>query len=72
MTSLDTLWETAQERWPEIDKDKTYLSFVEMLRVECLVPEGFEMEYITLKPVGNFVMGYGPRADLLAVQEVQV
>lgn len=106
---IDALWQTARGRWPEIDRDKTYLMSVEMLRVECLVPKermpsaeiswagaylraaqlmgddtglsideqlelmrqssDFEMERIALEPVGDFVMGYGPRADLLAVQE---
>ena len=107
----DALWQTARERWPEIDRDETYLIFTEMLFVESLVlkeqmpdeeiswagvylraaqltghdtglsldeqlelmrqSSDFEMERIALKPVGDFVMGYGLRADLLAVQRTR-
>lgn len=66
---MDAIWQTAQEQWPEIDRDKTGLVFVEMLFVETPVLN--EMERIALKPIGDFVMGYGSRADLLAVQRVQ-
>lgn len=108
--TYDVLWKAAQEHWPEITRDKTYLTFTETPLVEALVPKvvfpnekiswagtclrvaqamgvdtgltldeqlelmrqssDFEMERITLEQVGDFVMGYGPRADLLAVQEV--
>ena len=108
---MDAIWQTAQEHWPKISRDKTYLQFTEMLFVDCLVlkeempdeqtswagtilrvadligedtglsfdeqiellnaSSDFEMKRIALKPVGDFMMGYGPRADLLAVQEAQ-
>jgi len=109
--AYDVLWKAAQEHWPEITRDETYLTFTEMPLVEALVPKvvfpnekiswagaclrvaqvtgvdtgltlneqlelmrqssDFEMECIALKPIGDFVMGYGPRADLLAVQEIR-
>lgn len=38
-------------------------------RFELLMTSSsFEMERITLEPIGEFMMGYGPRADLLTVQ----
>lgn len=108
MVKQDALWQAAQEHWPEINRDKTRLVFVEMLFIESLVlkeklpgmeislagailsiadltgedtglsldervelhlaSSSFEMERIALKSVGDFVMGYGPRSDLLTVQ----
>jgi len=95
MRDIEALWQTAQEQWPEINRDKTYLLFAERLRIEVRVPKekmpnwaggedtrpsfdewiellnassSSEMECVTLEPAGNFMMGYSPRADLLAVQ----
>lgn len=63
---MNALWQTAQEQWPEIGKSKTRLVFVKKLTVEFTAPEDQYIERITLGPIGNFVMGYGPRANLLA------
>ena len=67
----DALWQTARGRWPEIDEGETRLICVEKLYVEYLRLKEQATECIALKPVGDFVMGYGPRADVLVVQEVR-
>ena len=65
-----TSWAGAVLRVADLAGEDTGLSFDE--RIELLnASSGFEMERIALEPVGDFMMGYGPRADLLAVQGAQ-
>ena len=67
----ETLWTGAMLGVAELLDMDTGLSFDERIELH-LASSPFEMERIALEPVGEFMMGYGPRADLLAVQEVQI
>jgi len=70
LLDIDTSWRGAALRVAELMGANTGLSLDERAAL-FKASDDFEMERIALAPVGDFIMGYSPRANLLAVQEVQ-
>lgn len=70
MPDEQTSWAGAILSIAELTGEDTGLSFDERIELR-LAASPFDEGYIALGPVGDFMMGYVPHADLLAVQGVQ-